>query len=91
MAEGEAMKKINLDVYNLKEPEKAHEYLREQFNFSDYYGKNLDALYDCLTDLHNLEITFIHTGQAEEYAKRVITVFQDAAREDNSLMIRLEK
>lgn len=85
------MKKINLDVCNLKESEKAHEYLREQFHFPDYYGKNLDALYDCLTDLHNLEITFIHTGQAGEYAKRVMSVFQDAAREDNSLMICLEK
>ena len=28
-----------------------HEYLMEKFEFPSYYGKNLDALYDCLTDI----------------------------------------
>ena len=28
-----------------------HEYLAEKFGFPSYYGKNLDALYDCLTDI----------------------------------------
>ena len=28
-----------------------HDYLKEALNFPDYYGKNLDALYDCLTEI----------------------------------------
>ena len=28
-----------------------HDYLKEALNFPDYYGKNLDALYDCLCEI----------------------------------------
>ena len=28
-----------------------HAYLKEKFGFPEYYGNNLDALYDCLTDI----------------------------------------
>ncbi len=31
-------------------PEQAHEYLAEVLELPAYYGKNLDALYDCLTE-----------------------------------------
>ena len=31
--------------------EEGHNYLKEVLNFPDYYGKNLDALYDCLTEI----------------------------------------
>ena len=29
--------------------QRGHDYLAEALNLPDYYGKNLDALYDCLT------------------------------------------
>ena len=31
--------------------EKGHDYLMEMLDFPDYYGKNLDALYDCLCEI----------------------------------------
>lgn len=43
------MKTIELDGKLIKK--EGHDYLKEMFNFPDYYGKNLDALYDCLTDI----------------------------------------
>jgi RNAse (barnase) inhibitor barstar len=43
------MKTIELDGKLIKK--EGHDYLKEIFNFPDYYGKNLDALYDCLTDI----------------------------------------
>ena len=30
-----------------------HEYLKEQLSFPDYYGKNLSALADCLSEMGN--------------------------------------
>ncbi len=42
---------IILDTLRLTEPEAAHSYLKEVLGFPEYYGHNLDALYECLTDI----------------------------------------
>ena len=42
-------------------------YLAEQLQFPAYYGRNLDALYDLLTERGEpLEILFTHTEQMKE-------------------------
>lgn len=43
------MKRIELDGNLIKR--NGHKYLKKVFNFPNYYGNNLDALYDCLTDI----------------------------------------
>ena len=43
------MRKIILDFDGMETREEVQEYLAEKFEFPDYYGRNLDALYDCLT------------------------------------------
>ena len=40
-----------LDCREMQGKKKAHAYLAEKLSFPSYYGKNLDALYDCLTDI----------------------------------------
>ncbi len=50
------MKKIILDLGGLlaaAAPTRRdiHSYIAAQMHFPDYYGHNLDALYDCLTDI----------------------------------------
>ncbi len=40
---------IELDGKLIKKD--GHDYLKKALNFPNYYGKNLDALYDCLTDI----------------------------------------
>lgn len=37
-----------LDVISMSE---IHNIFSEELNFPDYYGRNLDALYDCLCDV----------------------------------------
>ena len=45
------MKKIVLTFPNVSAKEDIHSYLADKMGLPGYYGKNLDALYDCLTDI----------------------------------------
>ena len=38
---------IILDARCMGSRKEAHEYLREKLDFPEYYGQNLDALYEC--------------------------------------------
>ena len=67
-----------LDACHLAEEKEAQEYLKNIFDFPDYYGKNLDALYDCLTDIKDLRIVLINHDGAGGYYKKVLRVFKDA-------------
>ena len=46
---------VILDCTLLTDKATAHPYLKEQFSFPDYYGCNLDALYDCLMELSDCQ------------------------------------
>ena len=42
---------IVLDLTGCRYGGEVHERIKEAFGFPDYYGKNWDAMWDCLTDL----------------------------------------
>jgi RNAse (barnase) inhibitor barstar len=44
-------KKVVLRERDLVSPDQAHEILAESLGFPDYYGMNLDALADCLSEV----------------------------------------
>ncbi|WP_458403102.1 barstar family protein [Methanobrevibacter sp.] len=64
--------------------EQGHDYLMEALNLPDYYGKNLDALYDCLCEL-DCEIEIVN---AEKVSKDIIDTFKDAAGENELLKFK---
>ena len=45
------MKRVNLDFIQCITKEDVHAYLKKQFGFPEYYGNNLDALFDVLGDV----------------------------------------
>jgi len=45
------MKTIELNGEKLENRNDSHEYLKELFDFPDYYGNNLDAFNDCLSEI----------------------------------------
>ena len=82
------MKTIVIDCAELIDKEKAQSYLKNIFAFPEYYGCNLDALYDMLTTLPQAEwkITFTHEEalKPESYAMKVVETIREAI-EDNQI------
>lgn len=82
---------ITLDAAMLRERLPAHDYLKEALALPDYYGRNLDALYDCLTELDETEIRFVNLDAAgDSYFSRVLSVFQEAREENPRLHLFFE-
>jgi ribonuclease inhibitor len=71
------------DAANLNE---LHEQISLALGFPDYYGYNLDALYDCLSSDVELPIKFIwkHVQESAHIAglEDVLDVFRDYAHEE---------
>jgi len=45
------MKKVTLHASKFSSEAELHDALAKALDFPEHYGKNLDALYDCLTDI----------------------------------------
>ena len=80
--------KVVLDALRLQQKEEAHKYLREALNFPEYYGENLDALHDCLTELDDVQVEFMNADKVSgSYFAKVMNVFRDSADENSGLKI----
>lgn len=89
------MKTVVLDAVKLDGMRGVHEIFRDALGFPDYYGYNLDALYDCLTDLQEETEIVIPDPLAlsRELGKRygrLMAVLQDAAEENPAITVRKE-
>ena len=66
--------------------------IREELSFPAYYGNNLDALYDCLTDLPETDIDLFGCAMIrrnlDHYGDKLLQVFSDAAAENPKLTLR---
>ena len=62
-----------------------HDYLMSVLNLPEYYGKNLDALYDCLCEME-CEIELIN---ADDVDTDIIDTFVDAANENEFLKFKI--
>ena len=80
------MKKVIIDTNKLTTMEQIHDFLAEELNFPAHYGKNLDALYDCLTDI--TEETEIQLTAEEETFHPLKKVLTTAAKSNKNLHIK---
>lgn len=81
------MKQITLDGNILSDATKVHDYLKEMLDFPEYYGKNLDALHDCLTDLEDVEITIIPPTEDGAVFQKFLRVLKSADRENDGIKL----
>lgn len=73
---------------------RAHEYLKRKLRFPDYYGKNLDALWDMLSTLSEpTDIKFFNkdilTKELGTYGEDLIQVFFEAAEENKNIIFEV--
>lgn len=89
----EQMKKtVRLDARALQEAEQAHAYLQRILGFPDYYGRNLDALHDCLTQLGPVRLEIEHApGEGSSFYRRLCRVLDEARREEEGLELCFEE
>ena len=70
-----------LDALQMQNRDDAHIYLKEMFRFPDYYGENLDALYDLLCGVQFLYVRIVNMTDDNKYTKRIIRVMEAAGAE----------
>ena len=68
--------KYILDGKKMVSKEETHKYLKETFGFPEYYGENLDALHDCLTEMEDLEVELLNADDMlsalGDYGKKLL-------------------
>ena len=69
---------VRLKISGLKNLK--HKLLKEAFNFPDYYGCNLDALYDCLGDLPVTGVLLTQDALPDSFCESVIQVLEDSKK-----------
>ncbi|MBR0206512.1 MAG: barstar family protein [Clostridia bacterium] len=78
------------DFERLATPEAVYDYLQQELSFPDWFGRNLDALHDCLTDI-SAPTRLILTGTATPCGQHFVRVFRDAARQNRNLSVELHE
>ena len=83
-----------LDGAAIRDKETLHTLLAEGLNFPCWYGRNLDALYDCLTDVQEeTEVVLLNMKLLEEslghYMVSLMGVLQKASEENANVRVNI--
>ena len=57
-----------LDGKEMTGRKKMHSYLKEHLSFPDYYGNNMDAFWDCMTERRPGDVVIINAEAADQRA-----------------------
>jgi len=87
------MKIVILDAKKMLEKVKMHEYLAKKFDLPEYYGKNLDALFDCLCEINEPTLIKLKNESAlDNGTKESLTqLFRDVCSENALVKFELVK
>lgn len=89
------MIEVRLDGETIRDSAQLHSWLARELGFPFWYGANLDALYDCLTDIcEETRLVILHSERlAEElgtYKERFFQVLERAEKENPRFCLCLE-
>ncbi len=88
------MKTVTIDCSGIHTADALHCALAQALEFPDYYGKNLDALFDCLTEICTDTELILNNWHALTYklgdwSGKVLYVFRCACDENPHLTVTL--
>ena len=87
------MKIVILDAKKMLEKEKMYEYFAKKLDLPEYYGRNLDALFDCLCEIN--EPTLIKLKNEDtlqgDTKESLIRLFHDVCNENEMVKFELVK
>ena len=88
------MNEIKIDCSTIETKADFHAALASALSLPDYYGKNLDALYDCLTELEAETQLILTNWHALEYrlgdfSGKLVYVFHCATQDNPDLQVSL--
>lgn len=89
------MKEITVDCRNFVSRSDLHQAFAQALSFPDWYGNNLDALYDQLTSIGaETALRLLHWAEAEaamgRYATCARRAIEDAAQQNPKLTVLFE-
>ncbi len=87
----ELFTEYKLDFTNVATKEELHALLKRELGFPEYYGNNLDALYDCLTQMPLCMISLHHIEALEPLGDYALSFAEtlEAAAADNLRLIMI--
>ena len=85
---------VELDGRMMVDRKAAHDYLAEKLHFPSYYGRNLDALYDLMTECgETMEIVFTHADEMKAqlgvYGSTLLHTLQEAENDNINLTVTI--
>lgn len=84
------MKEIILDCAQTLDETQLHQALFQALSLPEWYGHNLDALFDCLTELSDrTHLILLNWNTNASYCCGFETVFSDAAEENEDFTYTL--
>ena len=84
------MKHITIDCALIEEKAQFHQALAQALDFPAHYGNNLDALYDCLSDIHqDTHLTLTNWEHMAAFSRGFRFVLDDAENENPHLTVTI--
>ena len=84
------MKNITVDCAGIPDKAALHRALAQALSFPDYYGKNLDAMYDCLMDIRqDTTLALLHWDALGSFSGGFRAVLEEAENDNPHLIVNI--
>lgn len=88
------MEIIRLDGVKMTDRKATHAYLKRELHFPEYYGNNLDALWDCLTTDFSEKMIILNDpqtvkNQLGDYGYSLVGLFKEVAAVNSAIRLIL--